>query len=102
MSALPKLLDERFDMVDAEYEQHIDDATYAYFLTYDRYREFRCPHDRDAALELLHTRDEALRNMPEHIQAARHAAFERRLDEGVDYFQSEHAMRLAAHEGSAS
>jgi hypothetical protein len=75
------ILEERFAGIDAEAEQHIDDATYAYFYFYDKFREFGCPHDRDAALELLHTRDEALRSLPEHVKAARRAEFERELAE---------------------
>jgi hypothetical protein len=29
------------------------------------------------------------------VQAARHAEFEKRISEGVDYFQSEHALELS-------
>lgn len=72
--------------LDVETEIHIEDATHAYLMAYERFEQYGCRHDRDVALQLLHARDEALRNLPDHIKAARHAAFERELEEQWNYF----------------
>jgi hypothetical protein len=78
----------------AELEQHINDCEELWWTAYERFRQYGNPHDRDEALRWLHEQNEGLRERSRRVGAARHEAFERRLDEGVDYLQSEHALAL--------
>jgi hypothetical protein len=74
-------------LADDELEIHIEDAHWQYRTAYERFQLHGCPCDRDEALLHLHRMNTAILARSAAIQAARHAAFERRLDEGVDYFQ---------------
>lgn len=69
---------------DLEHEIHIEDCHHQYRVAYERFELHGSPHDRDEALLHLHRMNQALVNRPGQYE--RHAAFERRLDEGVDYF----------------
>lgn len=54
---------------------------------------------RDEAYRLLKLQENAIRARSARAQAARHAAFERQLDEGVGYFSSPAAQALAGRGG---
>lgn len=82
------------ELSDDELEQHIDDLQWLYLTAYARYEAHHSPHDRDEALYHLHLMNEAILARSPAAQAARHAEFERRISEGVDYFQSDHALEL--------
>jgi DNA-binding GntR family transcriptional regulator len=82
------------DLSDAELEQHIDDSHWLYRTAYERFLTNNNPHDRDEALAHLRRMNQALLARSAAVQAARHAAFEQRITEGVDYFQSRHAIEL--------
>ncbi len=73
---------------DDELEQHIDDCHWLYRTAYERFELWGLPSDRDDALLHLHAMNTAILARSPQAQAERHAAFERRLDEGVDYFQA--------------
>lgn len=79
---------------DEEHEQHIFDTERLWRVAYQRFQDFGLPADRDEALLWLHRQNQAILARSVTAQAARHAAFERRLDEGVCYFSSQHAIEL--------
>jgi hypothetical protein len=81
--------------LDHELELHIEDAHHQYRIAYERFELHGCPHDRDEALLHLHRMNEAIVARSPAVLAARHAEFEQRISEGVDYFQSAHAHELA-------
>lgn len=81
--------------LDDERELHIEDAHWLYRTAYERFELYGNPHDRDEALQHLHRMNEAILMRSPAVLAARHAAFEQRISEGVDYFNSEHASALA-------
>lgn len=88
-------------MSDLELEVHIYDCERLWRATYQSFQEFGNPHDRDEALLHLHRMNEAILGRSQAIQAQRHAEFERALDDGVDYFQTQgrvarDSMRRAA------
>ena len=87
--------------LDDELELHIEDCEHQYLIAYERFRLWGNPHDRDEALLHLHRMNEAILSRSPTVQAARHAEFERRLDEGVDYFSVAGARDRAAMEGRA-
>lgn len=60
-------------MTPEERDAHIQDCTKQFMDTYARFEDHGLPADRDAALQWLHIRDQAVR--------------ERLLDEGLDFFQ---------------
>lgn len=70
---------EQLEQQIADYSKQLEEA-------YAKFERFGNPSDRDAAIQLLHTRDAAILARSESAQRERHAAFERSLDEGVDYF----------------
>lgn len=82
------LADARYgDMSDDELEAHIFSCTQQMEAAYARFQKFHVPADRDAALELLHMRDLAIKSRsPAQIARMEAARRERMLDEGVDYF----------------
>jgi len=77
-----------------ELELHIEDAQQQYLWAYERFQDHGNHHDRDEALLHLHRMNQAILARSPAVQAARHAAFERTVDEGVGYFTSEHARQL--------
>jgi hypothetical protein len=81
--------------IEEELELHIEDAHYQYRIAYERFELHGNPNDRDEALLHLHRMNAALMARSPAVQAARHAEFEQRISEGVDYFQSAHAHELA-------
>jgi hypothetical protein len=83
-------------VTDLEHEIHIEDTEHLYLMAWERWELYRCPHDRDEAVLHLHRMNVAILSRPLAVQMARHAAFERRLDESVDYFA---AQGRAAAEG---
>lgn len=84
-----------YPSVDDELELHIEDAHYQYRTAYERFELHGCPHDRDEALLHLHRMNAALLARSPEALAARHAAFEQRISQGVDFFNSEYASQLA-------
>lgn len=78
----------------SELETHIADCERLWRAAYQRFQDHGNPHDRDEALLHLHRQNEAILARSPAVQAARHAAFERTVDEGVGYFTSEHARQL--------
>lgn len=80
--------------LDDELEQHIDDSHWLYRTAYERFQLYGNPHDRDEALLHLHRMNKAILARSEAVQAQRHAAFEQRITEGVDFFQSSYALAL--------
>jgi len=75
------------DMTDEELEAHIFCCGQQLEAAYARYERYRVPADRDAAVELLHMRDRAIKARSPAQQARITAAIEKAIDEGVDYFQ---------------
>lgn len=84
-----------YPWLDHELELHIEDCHYQYRTAYERFQLWGNPHDRDEALLHLHRMNMAILMRSPAVLAARHAAFERRVSEGVDYFNSECAQALA-------
>ncbi|MES2634052.1 MAG: hypothetical protein V4669_13845 [Pseudomonadota bacterium] len=78
-----------------ELEQHIKDCGWHLECAYARYEAFGSPADRDAACQWLHLQNEAIHERDLRVGGRRHAEFEQRLREGVDYFNSRHAVALA-------
>ncbi|MGH8435104.1 MAG: hypothetical protein ACRERX_11620 [Pseudomonas sp.] len=74
------------EMSDRELEAHIDDLSLLMIAAYARYERSYSRAERDEARRMLGLLNQAILSRPEAVQAARHAAFEHRLDEGVDYF----------------
>ncbi|MCY1169048.1 hypothetical protein D9M73_90620 [compost metagenome] len=68
-------------MTAAERDLHIQDCTKHFMEAYARFEDHGLPADRDAALQWLHIRDQAVR--------------ERLLDEGLDFFQVQGARHAA-------
>lgn len=79
---------------DDELEIHIEDCEHLYLMAYERFRQYGCPHDRDDALLHLHRMNVAILCRSPAAQAARHAAFEQRLADGIDFFQSRMALDM--------
>ncbi len=79
---------------DFEHELHCEDTEHLFLMAWERWELYRCPHDRDEAVLHLHRMNVAIQSRPAAVQAARHAEFERRLDEGCDFFGA--AGRAAA------
>lgn len=73
-------------MTDEELEAHIYSCGRHMEAAYERFRRFGVPADRDAAIELMHMRDEAIKARSPAQVARMVSEQERRLDEGVDYF----------------
>lgn len=71
---------------DDEREIHIEDSQHLYLVAYERFQMYGLPTDRDEALQHLHRMNEAIRGRSAAVLAQRHAAFEQRLAEGIDYF----------------
>lgn len=96
MNATPQFIQQMADRAVSpeELEQHIQDCAWHMELAYARFQAHGDPHDRDAALQWMHLHQEAIRQRSPAAQAARHAAFEQRLDAGLDYFNSHHAQAL--------
>lgn len=88
--------------LDHELEVHIEDCQQQYLWAYERFQAHGNPHDRDEALLHLHRMNQAILARPDAIQAARHAAFEREIDDGVGYFSSEHAQQLGRQARAAA
>jgi hypothetical protein len=82
------------ELSDEELECHIEDCQHLWMTAYERFQLYGDPNDRDEALLHLHRMNEAILARSPAVQAARHAAFEQRLDDGIDYFQSTHALEL--------
>ena len=76
----PKALSE------AELEAHITDLTSLMELAYMFFWETGDRSYRAEAVRLLANRDAAILARSEAMQYARHAAFERRLDDGIGFF----------------
>lgn len=74
---------------DAEHEAHIQGLDQRWQAAYSRHQAHGMPADREDALMWLHMRDKAILARSKAVKAARHAEFERRLDEGVCYFSSD-------------
>jgi hypothetical protein len=85
----------RADLADAELDQHIADLTVLWMEAYKRFQAHGNPVDREDALLWLHTRDRA------HLERSRGATEAQRLDEGVDFFQSRHALAMGRAGGAA-
>jgi hypothetical protein len=83
----PKVLSE------AELEAHITDLTGLMELAYMFFVQTGDGSYRAEAARLLANRDAAILARSEATQYARHAAFERRLDEGVDFFGTQGARQ---------
>lgn len=79
------LLDD-YCIADLEVELHIIDCERLWKAAYARFQTLGDPKDRDEAFEHLHAMNAAVLTRSAAVQAEAHAAFERRLDEGVDYF----------------
>ena len=84
---------------DAELDAHIDDCATHLMRAYARYQDSRLPADREEAVLWLELERIALLERQARHGVERHAEFERRLDEGVDYFQVQGARDRAAMEG---
>lgn len=82
------------ELSDAELEQHIQDTCWLWQRAYARFQAHGNPADRDEAELWLHAQNEAILMRSPAVLAARHAAFERRISEGVDFFQSEQALSM--------
>lgn len=82
------------ELSDDELEFHIEDCQHLYLMAYERFLAYGCPHDRDEALLHLHRMNTAILSRSPAAQAARHAAFEQRLSDGVDFFQSRMALDM--------
>ena len=86
----------------SELEAHIMDCASLLMDTYARFQETGNPADRAEAREFLRCMQQAILVRPDAIQAARHAAFEREIDDGVGYFSSEHAQQLGRQARAAA
>ena len=82
------------DLSHAELESHIEDAHWQYRTAYERFQLHGNPCDRDEALQHLHRMNTAILARSAAVQAARHAEFEDRISQGVDFFQSKYALAL--------
>ena len=71
---------------DTEREIHIEDSAHQWRMAYERFQMYGLPADRDEALQHLHRMNEAIMGRSAAVQAQRHAEFEQRLAEGIDYF----------------
>jgi hypothetical protein len=98
MDAETALTSERFDLSDDELEQHIDDLAWSWRVAYDRFQRYSLPADRDEALMLLHLHNRAVMSRSPAVQAARHAQFERDLEERCNYFGTRAAQDVQAME----
>jgi hypothetical protein len=87
-------LDGERALSDDELEIHIEDCAHQWMTAYERFQLHGSPHDRDEALLHLHRMNTAILARSPAVQACRHADFEQRLVEQIDYFQSEHALAL--------
>lgn len=76
------------------FDQYIERQTHRFLTAYSRFMVSKNPEDRNEALKALRLRDQAVLNHPD--QSERHASFERRLDEGVDYFAAQGELDGAA------
>jgi len=84
-------------MTDAEREMHIADLAGHMEAAYARFEARHDPADRDSAVHFMHLRDEAIKSRSAAQQAAMTAAIEKRIDDGLDYFQvmgARHAAEL--------
>lgn len=81
-------------LTDAEREAHIEGLDLRWQAAYARHQAYELPADRDEALMWLHMRDKAILERSKAVRAARHAEFEQRITEGVDFFQSAYAQAL--------
>lgn len=83
------------ELSDAELDQHIADCGWHFECAYARWQAHgKNPSDRNAALDWLRLQNEAIATRDRIAGERRHAEFERRISEGVDYFQSAHALAL--------
>jgi hypothetical protein len=96
---LPHMAEPAAACLNHELELHIEDAQHLYLMAYERFQLHGLPHDRDEAVEHLHRMNAAILARPAVVQMERHAAFERRLDAGLDYFNSQHAQELGKQVG---
>ena len=78
----------------SELEAHISDSERLMLAAYARFQASGNPADRTEAMEHLQRMSAAILSRSPADQAARHAAFEREIDEGVGYFSSAHARQL--------
>jgi hypothetical protein len=74
------------EMSDAEQEQHIADLGLLMIAAYQKYEISFNPADRREAQRFAEMHKQAILARSEAVKTARHSAFERRLDEGVDFF----------------
>lgn len=81
-------------LTDIEREIHIEDCAHLWRTNYERFQLYGCPNDRDAALLHLHAMNEAILGRSPAVQAQRHAEFEQRITDGVDFFRSPYAMAM--------
>lgn len=75
---------------EAELRQHVHDCALLLQRAYARFEAHGNPADRDEALQWWHEERDAVHQL--HL--LERAAAERGLDDGGDYFRSEHAMKL--------
>jgi hypothetical protein len=90
------------ELSDDELEIHIEDCQHLYLMAYERFLAYGCPHDRDDALLHLHRMNVAILSRSPAAQAVRHAAFERRLADGIDYFAARGLADRAAMERTSA
>jgi len=88
-------------MTDAELEQHIQDCTWHMECCYARFEAFGDHADRDAAVQWMHMRDQAMASRSDTAKAAREAEIQRQIDD-LDYFQVQGARARVALEGVGS
>lgn len=84
------------ELTPLEHEIHIFDLERLYRGAYARFEAWGLPADREDAAQFLDLMSQALRERPGQVM--RHAEFERRLDEGVDFFQVQGGRARAALE----
>lgn len=78
-----------------ELEQHVKDSGAHIEAAYARFQTSRDPADRAEAVRWMQLQNDAIRARNERIGGVRHAEFEQRLDDGVDFFNSRHALAMA-------
>lgn len=78
-----------------EIQAHVDTCGQLMLEAYARFQTSRDPADREEARKWMQVLHQAIRARNERVGGERHAAFEQRLSQGLDYFNSEHALALA-------
>ncbi|MES2910589.1 MAG: hypothetical protein V4718_04325 [Pseudomonadota bacterium] len=76
-------------MGDREREQHIKSCGDKFLIAYEQYTDTKDPAYREEALKWLNLQNDAINGRSQAAQTMRHAAFERALNEGPDFFQTE-------------